>query len=124
MYFEYNAEYQCIAVYILSRRNNMFSLIITVQSIACIATLESVFSKLKSYQQDNVKTLHCDDDYSIPSLIWPPPSIHSFLFNLTRHNNLTYSIFYTFPFTTRSTAIADSVLTQPHENDSNLLEVK
>jgi|GEM_PF-3260887 len=54
----------------------MFSLIITVQSIAMNANL--VLAHLsKQYAAQTETQLEQDADYAIPSLIWPPPSKQS-----------------------------------------------
>lgn len=54
----------------------MFSLIITVQSIALNANL--VLAHLsKQYAAQTETQLEQDADYAIPSLIWPPPAISS-----------------------------------------------
>lgn len=55
----------------------MFSLIITVRSIAAVARLgcDSVLSAIKAYLQHAANHRINDADYSIPSLIWPPPII-------------------------------------------------
>ncbi|MDO7598032.1 MAG: hypothetical protein MUQ51_07555 [Pseudomonadota bacterium] len=53
----------------------MFSLIITVRSIAAVARLgcDGVLSAIKAYLQHTADNQVHDADYSIPSLIWPPP---------------------------------------------------
>lgn len=55
----------------------MFSLIITVQSIEAVARLtceNSALTVFRSYLQYAVDNQFHDADYSIPSLIWPPPA--------------------------------------------------
>jgi hypothetical protein len=55
----------------------MYSLIITVRSIAALARLgceNSVLAALRAYLQHTADNLVHDADYSVPSLIWPPPT--------------------------------------------------
>jgi len=59
---------------------------ITIESIALAAGLKTLSAILavKIYQQANTATLEPDDDYSIPSLIWPPPNMT----NVPLHDDL------------------------------------
>lgn len=50
----------------------MFSLIITVQSLAFNVDFAALLAA-KVYRLANEATTELDDDYSIPCLIWPPP---------------------------------------------------
>lgn len=63
----------------------MFSLIITVQSIAAVARIgddNRALSALRAYLQHMADNQVHDADYSIPSLIWPPP------ISLSNHDHL------------------------------------
>ncbi len=54
----------------------MYSLIITVRSIAALARLGceySVLAALRAYLQHTADNQVHDADYSVPSLVWPPP---------------------------------------------------
>jgi hypothetical protein len=54
----------------------MYSLIIAVQSIAAVGRLgceSSLLSALRAYLQHSPHNQIHDADYSVPSLIWPPP---------------------------------------------------
>lgn len=59
----------------------MYSLIITVESITAVAHLacDSALSAIKAYLQHTADSQVHDADYSIPSLIWPPPSCNRLL---------------------------------------------
>lgn len=63
----------------------MFSLIMTVQSIALVSRLcmSELKARLKSYLTQFVQ-IQADDDYTIPSLIWPPPMLVRLTTILTR----------------------------------------
>jgi hypothetical protein len=73
----------------------MFSLILTIKSIQCISNLcTEIKSKLLAYLSHTHLSLS-GDDYSIPSLIWPPPhyinahsGVHCVSFALNRFNKI------------------------------------
>jgi len=56
----------------------MYSLIISVRSITAVARLcmKEINVHLNGYLK-LLAQLQADDDYSIPSLIWPPPNPYS-----------------------------------------------
>lgn len=69
----------------------MFSLIITVQSIALNANL--VLAHLsKQYATQTETQLEQDADYAIPSLIWPPPAISSHCINTRSAQSVIYTL--------------------------------
>ncbi len=52
----------------------MYSMIITVQSIVMIANF-AIEHLLKQYETQTESQFEQNADYSIPSLIWPPPKL-------------------------------------------------
>lgn len=56
----------------------MYSLIITIQSISFVSELAVCSTSRHQYGLCVEVALGLDEDYKIPSLIWPPPSVCQF----------------------------------------------